>query len=112
MKSIASLDTPSLRWEWWKKSTKQKEAEEAIYQALHHQFVASSLATKYAHQIIPNAQVGCMVTRALAYPLTSNPVDVMLAQQHNRENYFFLMCRFWNVSDFCQKLLAREQFFH
>ncbi|MCC2751856.1 glycoside hydrolase family 1 protein [Enterococcus gallinarum] len=67
----------------------KKEAEEAIYQALHHQFVASSLATKYAHQIIPNAQVGCMVTRALAYPLTSNPVDVMLAQQHNRENYFF-----------------------
>lgn len=29
--------------------------EQAIYQALHHQFVASSRAVKACHEIIPNA---------------------------------------------------------
>lgn len=67
----------------------KEEAEAAIYQALHHQFVASSLATKYAHEMIPGAQVGCMLTRTLAYPLTANPEDVLLAQRHNRDNYFY-----------------------
>ncbi|MBO0453758.1 glycoside hydrolase family 1 protein [Candidatus Enterococcus murrayae] len=67
----------------------KKEAEAAIYQALHHQFIASSLATKYIHETLPNAKVGAMLTRTLAYPLNSNPEDVALAQRHNRENYFY-----------------------
>lgn len=67
----------------------KKEAEAAIYQGLHHQFVAAALATKYARELIPDVQMGCMITRTLAYPLTPNPVDVMLAQKHNRENYFY-----------------------
>ena len=65
------------------------KAEEAIYQALHHQFVASALATKYAKEIIPNAQVGCMVTKTLTYPETCNPEDVLLAQRDNRMNFFY-----------------------
>lgn len=64
-------------------------AEQAIYQALHHQFVASALVTKIAKEIDSTNQIGCMLTRTLAYPLTSNPDDVILAQQHNRENYFY-----------------------
>lgn len=71
------------------KYANKKEAEIAIYQALHHQFVASSLATKFAHQLIPGSQVGCMLTRTLAYPNTCNPDDVILAQRHNRENFFY-----------------------
>lgn len=67
----------------------KKEAEIAIYQALHHQFIASSLATKYIHEKLPNAQVGTMLTKTLAYPLNANPADVALAQKHNRENYFY-----------------------
>lgn len=67
----------------------KKEAEIAIYQALHHQFVASSLATKEAKRINAKAQIGCMLTRTLAYPLTSNPEEVLLAQKHNRENFFY-----------------------
>lgn len=67
----------------------KKETEEVIYQALHHQFVASALATKYAHEMVIGAHVGCMLTKALAYPLTSKPIDVYLAQKHNRENYFY-----------------------
>lgn len=71
------------------KYASKKETEEVIYQALHHQFVASALATKHARLMIPEVKIGCMLTKALAYPLTSNPIDVMLAQQHNRENYFY-----------------------
>ncbi|WP_182104509.1 glycoside hydrolase family 1 protein [Niallia taxi] len=71
------------------KYASKKEAEAAIYQALHHQFIASSLATKYAHEMIENAQIGCMLTKTLAYPLTSNPEDVLLAQRHNRDNSFY-----------------------
>lgn len=67
----------------------ESEAEEAIYQALHHQFIASSLATKYLKEINPNAQMGCMVTKTLTYPETCNPDDVYLAQCDNRQNSFY-----------------------
>lgn len=65
------------------------DAEEAIYQALHHQFVASSLATKYIHESQPEAQIGAMLTKRMTYPETSNPEDVKLALKENREYYFF-----------------------
>lgn len=63
--------------------------EEAIYVALHNQFVASSLVTKYIHEKLPNAKVGTMLTKRTAYPLTPNPEDIALAQKHNRENMFY-----------------------
>ncbi|PXX75840.1 glycoside hydrolase family 1 protein [Dielma fastidiosa] len=65
------------------------KAEEAIYQALHHQFVASALAVKYGHEIIPGSQIGCMVTKTLTYPETCNPEDIYLAQKDNRMNFFY-----------------------
>lgn len=67
----------------------KEEIEGVIYQALHHQFVASALATKYCHEIIKDSKMGCMVTRLLTYPATSRPEDVLLAQKDNRENYFY-----------------------
>lgn len=67
----------------------KKEAEAAIYQALHHQFIASSLATKVLKQADPNAQVGCMMTKTLAYPLTANPEEAAMAQEYNRNNSFY-----------------------
>ncbi|WP_027108605.1 glycoside hydrolase family 1 protein [Lacticigenium naphthae] len=67
-----------------------KEAtEEAIYQALHHQFVASALATEYIHKVSPGAQVGAMLTKRMTYPETCNPQDVKLALAENRENHFY-----------------------
>lgn len=71
------------------KYTSKKEAEEAIYQALHNQFVASALATKYCHEIIPGSQMGCMVTKTLTYPETCNPDDIILAQRDNRNNFVY-----------------------
>lgn len=59
------------------------------YQAAHHQLVASSLATKLAHEIIPGSQVGCMLARMATYPATNNPDDILKAQKLNQMNLFF-----------------------
>lgn len=71
------------------KYANKKEAEQAIYQALHHQFLASALATKELRKVDSTAKIGCMMTKTLAYPLTPNPEDALLAQQYNRNNYFY-----------------------
>ena len=56
---------------------KTEDPEKAKYQALHHQFVASSLLTKYVHQTYPDLKVGCMSTKNLKYPATCKPEDCM-----------------------------------
>ncbi|GAB2319700.1 glycoside hydrolase family 1 protein [Alkalibacterium sp. s-m-22] len=71
------------------KYTNKKDAEEAIYTAVHHQFVASSLATKAMRKIIPGAQMGAMLTRLLTYPENSDPLNIELAQKINRDNFFY-----------------------
>lgn len=65
-----------------------KEIQEN-YQALHHQFVASALATKNLHEKYPKSLMGCMLTKLTTYPLTCNPQDVELALKKNLHNYFF-----------------------
>lgn len=65
-----------------------KELED-IYQALHHQFVASSLATKEMKKYIPDAKMGCMLTKLTTYPRTCAPVDVELTLKKNLDNYFY-----------------------
>lgn len=59
------------------------------YQAVHHQFIASALATKMLHEIDPQAQMGCMLARMQTYPKTPNPVDVRAAQLEDEKNLFF-----------------------
>lgn len=60
-----------------------------LYQAMHHQFLASSLVTKLAHDYYPNFQIGCMVAGSPIYPLTSHPDDVLEAMMRERESLFF-----------------------
>lgn len=50
------------------------------FTALHHQFVASALAVKLAHEIDEKNQVGCMVAGSSIYPYTCSPEDQLLAQ--------------------------------
>ena len=38
--------------------------EQAVYQALHHQFVASARAVKACHEMIPDAMIGCTARQA------------------------------------------------
>ena len=60
-----------------------------MYQAAHHQFVASSLATKVGHEINPDFKIGCILARMQAYPATCNPDDVMEEIKKDHENLFF-----------------------
>ncbi|WP_203269116.1 glycoside hydrolase family 1 protein [Streptococcus uberis] len=60
-----------------------------MYQAVHHQFVASSLATKTAHEVDPNNKVGMMLARMEAYPATCHPDDIMQSIHKDHENLFY-----------------------
>ncbi|MFC6379106.1 6-phospho-beta-glucosidase [Tatumella terrea] len=60
-----------------------------IYQAIHHQLVASSLTVKTCHEMIPGARIGNMLLGGLQYPLSSKPADVMAAMEANRHWLFF-----------------------
>lgn len=65
-------------------STKQQ-----IFQAIHHQLVASSRAVKLCHQIIPNAKIGNMLLGAMSYPLTPKPEDVWANHVENHNWLYF-----------------------
>lgn len=62
---------------------------QAIFQGLHHQFVASALAVKACHEIIADAKIGCMMIAAPVYPYSSNPDDVLCALQENQKMNFY-----------------------
>lgn len=66
-----------------------------VYQAIHHQLMASALAVKACHEIIPDAKIGNMLLGGLVYPLTCKPDDVLEALQENRAWQFFgdVQCR-------------------
>lgn len=60
-----------------------------LYQAIHHQFVASAAVTKLGHEINPEFRIGCMIAGSPMYPLTCNPDDVMEAMEKDRKSLFF-----------------------
>ncbi|WP_159810860.1 glycoside hydrolase family 1 protein [Cellulomonas citrea] len=60
-----------------------------LYQAVHHELVASALATKVARELAPSARIGCMVLAMPVYPLTPDPDDVLAALQTDRTNLAF-----------------------
>ena len=59
------------------------------YQAMHHVFVASSLATKMAHEMMPGCMVGTMYAMSGLYPLTCKPEDMMAHMNTRRLSYFY-----------------------
>lgn len=70
-----------------------KEFSYTIYQNTN---IAHFYAVKRCHELLPHAKIGCMIASSLAYPLTSDPEDVFLAQQHNQEltyDYLDLLCK-------------------
>ena len=67
----------------------EKLSKKDLYQAVHHELVASALATKIGHEINPAFQIGCMVLAMPTYPLTAHPDDVIAAMEAERQNYFF-----------------------
>jgi len=85
---------------WWKdthpmlqnsglKDYSEAEAEELMYQASHHELVASALTTKIAHEINSDLQIGCMVAFNPVYPATSKPEDIMMAERAMQNRYYW-----------------------
>ena len=64
--------------------------EQAIYQAMHHQMIASAKAVKIGHEILPEAQIGCMMTKLCFYPFTCKPEDNLANQQRMRGIYRYV----------------------
>jgi 6-phospho-beta-glucosidase len=63
--------------------------EQVVYQAAHHQLVASAKAVKLGHEINPDFKIGCMLLYPLTYPETCNPNDVLAANEAMNKQYFF-----------------------
>ena len=59
------------------------------FQSAHHQFVASALATKDCHEIIPGSQMGCMISYQLPIPYSCDPDDIQRCVELQRQTLFF-----------------------
>lgn len=68
---------------------KEKLTQQTLYQAIHHEFVASAYAVKLCHEIIPDAKIGAMVLSLPMYPLSSDPDDVIAAMEVDHKYDFF-----------------------
>ncbi|MGO2751995.1 MAG: glycoside hydrolase family 1 protein [Pseudoclavibacter sp.] len=68
---------------------KEQLKEQDLYQAIHHELVASALATKIAHEVAPEAQVGCMLIAMPVYPLTPSPADALKVMDVDHSNLMF-----------------------
>lgn len=68
---------------------KEQLSLQDLYQAIHHELVASASVTKLAHEINPDVKVGCMILAMPAYPMTSDPRDVLAAREFENLNLLF-----------------------
>ncbi|MFA9492762.1 glycoside hydrolase family 1 protein [Streptococcus sp. E17BB] len=64
-------------------------SKQDLYQAVHHELVASALATKVGHEINPDFKIGCMVIAMPTYGMTSHPLDQLAVREFNNQNYLF-----------------------
>ena len=56
---------------------KEQLSQQDLYQAIHHELVASARATRLARELMPAAKMGCMILAMPIYPLTPSPDDVV-----------------------------------
>lgn len=68
---------------------KEELSETQLYQAIHHELVASALATKIGHEINSGFQIGCMLLSRPVYPLTPDPNDVIRAMEEEHRHSVF-----------------------
>ena len=67
-----------------------EDKNQVLYTAAHHELVASAKAVKLAHEMMPNAMVGCMLAAGQFYPYSCHPQDVYKGMECDRDNYFFI----------------------
>ncbi|GKO89226.1 hypothetical protein NUBL21983_48050 [Klebsiella variicola] len=68
----------------------EEDYESAIFQCLHHQFIANALTVKLAREILPEPKMGGMIARFTTYPATCKPEDVLeTLHKEQYSNYFY-----------------------
>ena len=68
---------------------KDKLTKQDLYQAAHHELVASAMAVKIGHEIDPENKIGCMVLGLVSYPMSANPKDALSKMINDRNGDFF-----------------------
>jgi len=68
---------------------KEQLSKKDLYQAIHHELVASASATRIARELAPDAQIGCMILAMPVYPYTPAPGDVQKALDTDHSNLMF-----------------------
>ena len=63
--------------------------EQDLYQAMHHELIASAAATRIAREVAPDAQIGCMVLAMPVYPLTPSPEDALAVLSADHANLVY-----------------------
>lgn len=64
-------------------------SKQDLYQAVHHELVASASATKIGHDINPDFKIGCMVLAMPAYGMTANHLDQWAVHEFENQNDLF-----------------------
>lgn len=62
--------------------------EEAAYQGIHNQMVATAMVKQYAKEHYAQVKIGTMLADLTAYPESGKPEDAVLALHHNRMSYY------------------------
>ncbi len=65
------------------------DPKKALYQAVHHELVASALVVKKGHEINSNFKIGCMCSFVPFYPYSCNPEDMIVSVESMHERYYF-----------------------
>jgi 6-phospho-beta-glucosidase len=68
---------------------KDQLTDTQLYQAMHHELVASARATRIAREVAPDAQIGCMVLSMPVYPLTPSPADAVAVMEFDHSNLVY-----------------------
>lgn len=66
-----------------------KTDEQTHYQCIHHMFVASALAVKMGHEMMPGSMFGTMYASSEIYPATCKPEDQFRRMQCRHETQLF-----------------------
>ncbi|MCE1254817.1 MAG: 6-phospho-beta-glucosidase [Anaerolineae bacterium] len=67
----------------------QEDFNQVVYQAAHHQFLASARAVKLGHDINPDFKIGMMMLYPTFYAETCKPEDQLAAMQSIDSHYYF-----------------------
>ncbi|MDO5548810.1 MAG: 6-phospho-beta-glucosidase [Eubacteriales bacterium] len=91
------------------KFSEYEDPKKALYQAAHHELVASALVVQKGHAINPAFQIGCMAAFVPFYPYSCNPDDMVMALESMHERYYFLdvHCR-GHYGSYAKKMWERE----